>query len=54
MAKLDTEPDQVQYVERAAHEALEAKLVRAMRRGKMKEATPEFWEQLREEVLGDD
>ena len=41
-------------VERAAHEALEAKLLRAMQRGRLKDATPDFWEQLRADVLGDD
>lgn len=41
-------------VERAALEALEAKLLRAMKRGNMKEATPEFWEQLRSDVLDGD
>ncbi len=41
-------------VERAAHEALEAELLRAMQRGRLKDATPDFWEQLRADVLGDD
>ncbi|MEE9278885.1 MAG: type II toxin-antitoxin system ParD family antitoxin [Myxococcota bacterium] len=40
-------------VERAAQARLEAKLARAMLRGNMKEATPEFWERLRSEVLSD-
>ena len=40
-------------VERRAQERLEAKLLRAMERGNLKEATPEFWEALRSEVLSD-
>ncbi len=39
-------------VERTAQGRLEAKLLRAMKRADMKEATPEFWEKLRSEVLG--
>ena len=41
-------------VERAAQEALEAKLVRAMKRGSYKDATPEFWEKFRADVLNED
>ena len=40
-------------VERRAQERLEAKLLRAMERGNLKEATPEFWQALRSKVLGD-
>ena len=41
-------------VEHAAQEALEAKLVRAMKRGSYKDATPEFWEKFRADVLDED
>ncbi len=41
-------------VERAAQEALEAKLVRAMKRSDFTEATPEFWEELKAELTGSD
>lgn len=41
-------------VEGAAQETLEAKLRRALKRGSYKEATPEFWEELRADVLDDD
>ena len=41
-------------VERAAQQALEAKLLRAMERGNMKQVTPQFWEKLRTEVLSED
>lgn len=38
-------------VELSSQQRLEAKLVRALERGNFSEATPEFWERLRTEVL---
>ena len=38
-------------VEHAAQEALEAKLIRAMKRGSYEDATPEFWEKFRADIL---
>ena len=34
-------------LERAAHQELEKKLLRAIERGSYKEATPEFWDRMR-------